>query len=93
MSLARIECHYFVNQGFLRPNQILEDMPAIAHLPAVLVHGRYDCICPIQQAHLLHAAWPGSELHIIGDAGHSVTEPGIHQALQHALREMPGRLA
>mgnify|MGYP003111063319 FL=1 len=71
LSMARIECHYFVNQAFLEPDQLLRDMPKIAHLPGIIVHGRYDAICPLDNAWALHQAWPNSELQIIRDAGHS----------------------
>ncbi len=92
MSIARIECHYFVNDAFLEPNQLLRDMPKIAHLPGVIVHGRYDVICPLDNAWALHQAWPNSELQIIREAGHSAAEPGIIDALVRATGEMARRL-
>ena len=82
--LALIETHYFMNQGFLRPNQILEDMPKIAEIPGTIIQGRYDIVCPMQSAHDLYAAWPSAELDIIPDAGHSATERGITDALVRA---------
>jgi proline iminopeptidase len=81
LSLARIECHYFVNHAFLRPNQLLEDAGKLAGIPGVIVQGRYDLICPMESAWQLHQAWEGSELMVIPDAGHSAAEPGIRQAL------------
>ncbi|MCU7914921.1 MAG: prolyl aminopeptidase [Candidatus Thiodiazotropha sp. (ex Gloverina cf. vestifex)] len=81
LSLACIESHYFVNQAFLRPNQLLEDASKLAGIPGVIVQGRYDLICPMDSAWQLHQAWAGSELMVIPDAGHSATEPGIRQAL------------
>lgn len=93
LSLARIECHYFINKGFLRPNQILDDMDKIKHLPGIIVQGRYDCICPPEQAYALHQAWPQSSLKMIPDAGHSSMESGIKVALQTALLEMAKVLA
>ncbi len=81
LSLARIECHYFVNHAFLRPNQLLEDAPKLAGIPGVIVQGRYDLICPMTSAWELHRAWEGSELRVIPDAGHSAAEPGIRRAL------------
>ena len=92
LSIARIECHYFVNQAFLEPDQLLRDMPKIAHLPGVIVHGRYDVICPLDNAWALHQAWPNSELQIIRDAGHSAAEPGITDALIRAAEQMARRL-
>jgi proline iminopeptidase len=78
LAFARIECHYFVNKGFLsRENQLIEDVGSIRHIPAVIVQGRYDVVCPMQSAWELHKAWPESELHVVPDAGHSAFEPGI----------------
>ncbi|MGG2395464.1 prolyl aminopeptidase [Pseudomonas sp. SH1-B] len=92
LSIARIECHYFVNDAFLEPDQLLRDMPKIAHLPGIIVHGRYDAICPLDNAWALHQAWPNSELQIIRDAGHSAAEPGITDALVRAAEDMARRL-
>ena len=84
LSLARIECHYFVNQAFLEPNQLLEDVQELDGIPGVIVQGRYDLICPMTSAWELHQAWPDSELKVIPDAGHSASEPGIRAALVEA---------
>ncbi len=82
---ARIECHYFVNGGFLeRPNQLLEDVPRIRHIPATIVQGRFDIICPVRSAWDLHKAWPEADLRIVPDAGHSAFEPGISRELVRA---------
>jgi proline iminopeptidase len=84
LGIGRLEAHYFRHKAFLRPNQLLDDMPRIQHLPAFIVHGRYDVICPVRYAFALADAWPGSELKIIEDAGHSSYEPGIAAALVDA---------
>lgn len=81
LSLARIECHYFMNNSFLAPNQILRDAHKLRDIPGVIVHGRYDVVCPVENAWELHKAWPKSKLQIIADAGHSAMEPGIAEAL------------
>ena len=91
LSLARIECHYFMNDSFLQPDQILKNASRLKKLPGVIVHGRYDVVCPLEQAWMLNQAWPQSRLQIVQDAGHSATEPGIVDALltatdQFALR-------
>jgi len=80
-TFARIEAHYFVNGGFLRtPNQLLDDVPRIRHIPSVIVQGRYDVVCPMKSAWDLHRAWPDAELRIVADAGHSAFETGtIHE--------------
>ena len=92
MSIARIECHYFVNQAFLRPNQLLEDAHKLADIPGVIVQGRYDLICPMTSAWELHQAWSGSELRVIPDAGHSAAETGIRQALVEATDRFASEL-
>jgi proline iminopeptidase len=88
LSIARIECHYFLNNCFFRPNQLLEDMHKIEHIPGYIVHGRYDMVCPIDQAVLLREHWPNAELKVISDAGHAVTEHGISRALVNCCNAM-----
>jgi proline iminopeptidase len=80
-AFARIECHYFVNGGFFRSeNQLIEDVGRIRQIPAVIVQGRYDVVCPIKSAWDLHRAWPEADLRIVPDAGHSAFEPGnLHE--------------
>lgn len=92
IAMACIEAHYFINDGFLRPNQILADAHRLADIPGMIVHGRYDMVCPLDNACLLHRHWPGSELQIIRDAGHSDTEPSIVDALVRATKDMAVRL-
>ncbi|HKX58956.1 MAG TPA: prolyl aminopeptidase [Steroidobacteraceae bacterium] len=85
LAVARIECHYFVNGGFMtQENQLLEGIASIRRIPAVIVQGRHDVVCPMYTAWDLHRAWPEAELQIIGDAGHSAFEPGITDALVRA---------
>jgi proline iminopeptidase len=84
-AFARIECHYFVNGGFLeRPNQLLEDVPKIRHIPGVIVQGRFDVVCPSRSAWDLHKAWPEADLRMVPDAGHSAFEAGIARELVKA---------
>lgn len=91
LAMARIECHYSWFNGFIEENRILDNMAAIAHLPGHIVHGRYDMVCPLEQSWLVHQAWPGSELEIIDEAGHSALEPGIEAALVRAVATMQER--
>ena len=93
LSLARIECHYFVNDSFLEPNQILRDAPRLHGIPGVIVQGRYDVICPMESAWQLSQAWPEATLKIIGDAGHAASEPGIINALVQASDDFAERLS
>jgi proline iminopeptidase len=77
IAVARIECHYFVNGGFLeQADQLLRNVARIRHIPAVIVQGRYDVVCPMQTAWALHEAWPEAEFRIVPDAGHSAFEVG-----------------
>ena len=85
LAFARIECHYFVNRGFLRTDaQLLENVDRIRHIPAAIVQGRYDVVCPMESAWLLHRAWPEAEFKVVPDAGHSAVEPGITRELVNA---------
>jgi len=77
LAVARIENHYFVHAGFFTPNQLIQNAGKLKDIPGIIVQGRYDAICPPQTAWELHQAWPNSELTIVADAGHAVTEPGI----------------
>jgi len=88
MSLSKIETHYFINNCFIEPNQILRDAFKLEGIPGIIVHGRYDMVCPLDNAYVLHQAWPGSELHVIRDAGHSAAEPGTTDALVNAAEIM-----
>ena len=77
-AFARIECHYFINHGFLeRDGVLLERMDRIAHIPGVIVQGRYDVVCAPKSAWELHRAWPNSELRFCPTSGHSAAEPEI----------------
>jgi proline iminopeptidase len=89
-AFARIECHYFVNGGFLRDGQLLEEVGKIRHIPGVIVQGRYDVVCPAMSAWDLHRAWPEAELVLVPDAGHSAREPGIAAALRQATDRFAG---
>jgi len=92
LSLARIECHYFMNNSFLEKNQILNHADKLNNILGVIVQGRYDLICPMESAWALHQAWSNSTLKIIADAGHSATEPGTMDALVNATDEMAHNL-
>jgi proline iminopeptidase len=88
LSIARIECHYFINNSFFEENQLLENAYKLKHIPGFIVHGRYDVICPIDQAFALHDKWPNAQLKVIADAGHAVSEEGIVKALVESTNTM-----
>ena len=83
LAFARIECHYFVNNGFFaRDTQLLDEVEKIRHIPTVIVQGRYDVVCPMESAWALHRAFPEADLRITPDAGHSAFEPGnVHELI------------
>ena len=81
LAMARIEAHYFMNDAFLQDNQILNNADRLKGIPGFIVHGRYDIVCPLDNATALHERWPESELYIIREAGHSAFEPGNTDAL------------
>lgn len=80
LALARIECHYFVNNGFMDDNQLINEVDKIRNIPAVIVQGRYDVVCPAVSAWELSRAWPEADLRIVPDAGHAAFEAGnVHE--------------
>ena len=85
---ARIGLHYYTNGCFLEDNQLLDNVDTISEIPGIIVHGRYDMLCPLQNAYDLHEAWPISQLFIVREAGHSATEPALIDALIRATRDM-----
>ena len=93
LSLARIECHYFINDSFLDNNQLLANADKLKNIPGIIVHGRYDIVCPIEQAYALHQAWPTAEFVIAPTSGHSATEDEIVDALVNATQKFAKRLA
>ncbi len=85
LAFARIENHYFVNKGFLEvDDQLLRDIGRIQHIPGVIVHGRYDVVCPVANAWELHKAWPKAQLSISPASGHSAFEAENIDALVKA---------
>lgn len=85
LSLSKIACHYAVNKYFIKENFILDNIQNIGKIPVTIIHGRYDMVCPIENAYALHQNWPKSNLIIIKDAGHSSRDPGIMHALIHVV--------
>lgn len=91
LSFARIENHYFVNKGFFEADdQLLRDAQRIRHIPGVIVHGRYDVVCPVQNAWDLHQAWPEARLVITPQSGHSAFEAENASALVAATDAFRG---
>ncbi|MCH9630444.1 MAG: Proline iminopeptidase [Chlamydiia bacterium] len=93
LGVARTFCQYAMNGFFLKPNQILSNMRKIAHLPAIIVQGRWDAICPPFMAYELHQSWKNSKLWMIPDGGHSANDPTIATALVAAGDEFAEAIA
>ena len=92
LRFARIECHYFINEGFFKEDGwILKNIDRIRAIPAVIVQGRYDVVCPMMSAWELSKAWPEAKLQIVSDSGHSSREPGIMRALIAATDAFSGK--
>jgi len=88
LAFARIECHYFVNGGFLtRDDQLIQEATILKDIPTIIVQGRYDMVCPAKTAWDLFKVMPHAEFHMVPDAGHSMTEPGIFQKLLQAANK------
>ncbi len=87
LGIGRLEAHYMLNQGFFTDDQLIRNVERLRHLPAVIVQGRYDVICPPITAVRLQQAWPEAKLHLIADAGHAAMESGIAQALVAATEQ------
>lgn len=90
LGIARIEAHYFMNECWLEPNQLRDGVDRIRHLPAVIVQGRYDVVCPPRTAKALASAWPEASITMVADAGHAASEPGIRSALVAATDRFAG---
>ena len=87
-AIARIECHYFQSRCFFKTdNWLIENSSKLRTIPATIIQGRYDVICPMESAWELHKAWPEAQFEIIPDAGHASSEPGITDALIRATNE------
>ena len=90
-SFARIENHYFINGGFMEEDgQLLKGIPKIAHIPGVIVQGRYDMICPPATAFALSQAWPACDLRLVESAGHALSEPVVSKELVTVMDRLRG---
>jgi len=93
LGLARIEAHYFRHDIFLPDNFLVDNIARLKPIPAVIVQGRYDIVCPAVSADDLHRAWPEAKYEIVPDAGHSAFEPGIRSRLVAATESFKKELA
>ena len=91
LAFARIENHYFVHGGWVEEGQLIREAGKLADIPGVIVQGRYDMACPPVTAWELHKAWPQAEFHLIENAGHAYSEPGILDRLIKATDKFGGK--
>lgn len=87
-----MEAHYFRNDCFMRPNQLLADAGKLRGIPGLIVQGRYDFLCPPSTSHALAAAWPGGEIRIVEGASHSLYDPAIKDAVMLAIENLASRV-
>ncbi len=92
VAMAKISSHYFAHDCFIEENQIIDNADKLEGIPGIIVQGRYDMLCPLENAWSLQSAWQDSEIHTIRDAGHSASEAGIIDALVRATKSMAERL-
>ena len=88
-----MEAHYFVNDCFMRPNQLLEEAGKLAGIPGIIVQGRYDLLCPPSTSQALAARWPDSEIRIVESAGHTLYDPGVRNAVMKAVADVASKIA
>ena len=81
LARARVQLHYLMHGCFLAERPLLQQIDCFRHIPAILIQGRYDMVCPPRTAYELHQAWPEAEFHMIANAGHAASEPAILNAL------------
>ncbi len=87
-----MEAHYFANDCFMRPNQLLDETAKLKGIPAIIVQGRYDLLCPPATSHALAAKWPDAQLRIVGGAGHTLYDPGIRDAVMRGIADVASRI-
>ncbi|OIQ73383.1 proline iminopeptidase [mine drainage metagenome] len=88
-----MEAHYFANDCFMRPDQLLDEAGKLAGIPSVIVQGRYDLLCPPTTSHALAAAWRDSEIRIVEGAGHTLYDPGVRDAVMKAIADIASNIS
>jgi proline iminopeptidase len=87
-----MEAHYFRNDCFMRPDQLMAEAGKLKGIPGIIVQGRYDLLCPPSTSHALAAAWPDAEVRIVEGAGHSLYDPGVRDAVMKAIADVASNL-
>ena len=83
-----MEAHYFINDCFMTPNQLLRNATALAQIPGIIIQGRFDLLCPPATSLALSNVWPGSGIRIIEEVGHSLYDPGVRDAVMKAIADL-----
>lgn len=87
-----MEAHYFQNDCFMKPGQLLAKAAKLEAIPGLIVQGRYDLLCPPATSHALAAKWPGAEVRMVEGAGHSLYDPGVRDAVMRAIADLASRI-
>ena len=87
-----MEAHYFANDCFMKPNQLMEEAGQLSGIPGIIVQGRYDLLCPPAVSHALGAVWREAEIRIVEGAGHTLYDPGVRDAVMKAIADMASRI-
>jgi proline iminopeptidase len=87
-----MEAHYFQNDSFMRPNQLLDEAQKLAGIPGIIVQGRYDLLCPPATSQALAARWKDAEIRIIEGAGHTLYDPGIRDAVMRSIADLAAKI-
>jgi proline iminopeptidase len=87
-----MEAHYFQNDCFMKPNQLMAEAGKLKAIPGIIVQGRYDFLCPPSTSHALAAAWPNAEVRIVEGAGHSLYDPGVRDAVMKAIADTASKV-
>ncbi|PZQ45698.1 MAG: prolyl aminopeptidase, partial [Micavibrio aeruginosavorus] len=84
LAIARLECHYFRNEKLSSEKSLLRQVDRFRAIPSIIIHGRYDIICPLSTAYRLHQLWPEADYVVVPDGGHSSMDPAIRSRLIEA---------
>ncbi|WP_024506444.1 prolyl aminopeptidase [Bradyrhizobium sp. ARR65] len=87
-----MEAHYFDNDCFMRPDQLVEEAARLGGIPGIIVQGRYDLLCPPATSHALSSRWPDAEIRIVEGAGHTLYDPGVRNAVMHSIADLAAKI-
>jgi proline iminopeptidase len=87
-----MEAHYFAQNSFMRPDQLINEAGKLTGIPGIIVQGRYDLLCPPATSHALGAVWREVEIRVVEGAGHTLYDPGVRDAVMKAIADMASRI-